>query len=79
MGTTGLLLTAVAAVAVLLVLVIKIELPAFVAMLLVAMGTALVTGYSSRGRCTGAGQGHGERAWICGDRGGTGLHARQAH
>ena len=44
MGTTGLLLTAVAAVAVLLVLVIKIELPAFVAMLLVAMGTALVTG-----------------------------------
>lgn len=49
MGTTGLLLTAVAAVAVLLVLVIKIELPAFVAMLLVAMGTALVTGIPIEG------------------------------
>ena len=44
MGTLALLLTAVAAVAVLLVLVIKVEMPAFVAMLLVSMGTALVTG-----------------------------------
>ncbi|MFT0846981.1 GntP family transporter [Actinomycetaceae bacterium L2_0104] len=44
MGTTGLLITALGAVAVLLVLVIKIELPAFVSLLLVAMGTALVTG-----------------------------------
>ncbi len=49
MGTTGLLLTALAAVAVLLILVIKIELPAFVAMLLVAMGTALVTGIPLEG------------------------------
>ena len=44
MGTTGLLITALGAVAVLLALVIKIELPAFVSLLLVAMGTALVTG-----------------------------------
>lgn len=44
MGTTGLLITALCAVGVLLVLVIKIELPAFVSLLLVAMGTALVTG-----------------------------------
>ncbi|HKX66606.1 MAG TPA: GntP family transporter [Intrasporangium sp.] len=44
MGTLALLLTALAAVGVLLVLVIKVELPAFVSLLLVAMGTALVTG-----------------------------------
>lgn len=44
MGTAALLLTAVAAVIVLLILVIKFELPAFVSLLLVAMGTGLVTG-----------------------------------
>ncbi|MGO1591598.1 MAG: GntP family transporter [Ancrocorticia sp.] len=44
MSTTALLLTAVTAVIVLLILVIKLELPAFVALLLVAMGTAIVTG-----------------------------------
>ncbi len=44
MGTIALLLIAVAAVAVLLVLVIKFELPAFVSLLLVSMGTALATG-----------------------------------
>jgi gluconate:H+ symporter, GntP family len=43
MGTVALLLTAFAAVLVLLVLVIRFELPAFVSLLLVAMGTALVT------------------------------------
>ncbi|MEZ5085094.1 MAG: SLC13 family permease [Tessaracoccus sp.] len=40
----ALLLIALAAVAVLLVLVIKAELPAYVALLLVSMGTAIVTG-----------------------------------
>ncbi len=44
MGTAALLITAVVAVAVLLVLVIKVEVPAFVALLLVSMGTALMTG-----------------------------------
>lgn len=44
MGTLGLLIVAVVAVAVLLFVVIKIELPAFVALLLVSMGTALATG-----------------------------------
>jgi gluconate:H+ symporter, GntP family len=44
MGTAALLITAIVAVAVLLVLVIKVEVPAFVALLLVSMGTALVTG-----------------------------------
>lgn len=44
MGTVALLLIAVAAVLVLLVLVIKFELPAFVSLLLVSMGTALATG-----------------------------------
>lgn len=44
MGTAALLLTALAAVGVLLFLVIKVELPAFVSLLLVSMGTALVTG-----------------------------------
>lgn len=44
MGTATLLLTAIAAVIVLLILVIKFELPAFVSLLLVAMGTGLVTG-----------------------------------
>lgn len=44
MGTAALLLIALAAVAVLLVLVIKLELPAFVALLLVSMGTGLVAG-----------------------------------
>lgn len=44
MGTLPLLLIALAAVGVLLVLVIKLELPAFVSLLLVSMGTALVTG-----------------------------------
>lgn len=43
-GTLALLLIALGAIAVLLVLVIKLELPAFVSLLLVAMGTALVTG-----------------------------------
>lgn len=44
MSTLALLLIALAAVAVLLVLVIKAELPAYVALLLVSMGTAIVTG-----------------------------------
>ncbi|MGZ9033935.1 MAG: GntT/GntP/DsdX family permease, partial [Rhodospirillales bacterium] len=44
MGTAALLITALAAVAVLLVLVIRFELPAFLALLLVSMGTAIVTG-----------------------------------
>lgn len=44
MGTVALLLIALAAVGVLLVLVIKFELPAFVSLLLVSMGTALATG-----------------------------------
>lgn len=44
MGTAALLTIAILAVAVLLILVIKLELPAFVALLLVSMGTALVTG-----------------------------------
>lgn len=44
MGTTALLVTALVAVAVLLVLVIKTEVPAFLALLLVSMGTAIVTG-----------------------------------
>lgn len=44
MSTLALLLIALAAVVVLLVLVISIELPAFVALLLVSMGTALATG-----------------------------------
>lgn len=44
MGTVALLLIALAAVAVLLALVVRLELPAFVALLLVSMGTALVTG-----------------------------------
>lgn len=44
MGTAALLLTALAAVIVLLILVIRFELPAFVSLLLVAMGTGLVTG-----------------------------------
>lgn len=43
-GTLALLLIALGAIAVLLVLVITFELPAFVSLLLVAMGTALVTG-----------------------------------
>lgn len=43
-GTIALLLIAVAAVIVLLILVIKFELPAFVSLLLVSMGTAIVTG-----------------------------------
>jgi gluconate:H+ symporter, GntP family len=44
MDVVTLLLIAIGAVAVLLVLVIKLELPAFVSLLLVSMGTALVTG-----------------------------------
>ena len=44
MSTLMLLGIALAAVAVLLVLVIKAELPAYVALLLVSMGTAVVTG-----------------------------------
>ncbi|MBE2295474.1 MAG: transporter, partial [Phycisphaerales bacterium] len=44
MGTTALLVIALIAVAVLLVLVIKAEVPAFVSLLLVSMGTALATG-----------------------------------
>ena len=44
MGTTALLITALVAVAVLLVLVINVQLPAFIALLLVSMGTALATG-----------------------------------
>ena len=44
MGTTALLVTALVAVVVLLVLVIKVEVPAFLALLLVSMGTAIVTG-----------------------------------
>lgn len=44
MSAAMLLLIALAAVGVLLILVIKIELPAFVSLLLVSMGTALVTG-----------------------------------
>lgn len=44
MGTLALLLVALAAVGILLVLVVKLELPAFVALLMVSMGTALVTG-----------------------------------
>ena len=44
MGTTALLIIALIAVAVLLVLVIKAEVPAFVSLLLVSMGTALATG-----------------------------------
>ncbi len=44
MGTVALLLIALAAVVVLLVLVIKFELPAFVSLLLVSMGTAIATG-----------------------------------
>ncbi|MBL8528081.1 MAG: GntP family transporter [Burkholderiales bacterium] len=44
MGTTALLITALVAVAVLLVLVINVQLPAFIALLLVSMGTAVVTG-----------------------------------
>ncbi|MFV0459697.1 MAG: hypothetical protein ACK5MT_13105 [Actinomycetales bacterium] len=43
MGTAALLGIAIGAVIVLLVLVIKVKLPAFVALLLVSMGTALVT------------------------------------
>ena len=44
MGTAVLLTIAILAVVVLLILVIKLEVPAFVALLLVSMGTALVTG-----------------------------------
>ncbi|WP_407344520.1 transporter [Pengzhenrongella phosphoraccumulans] len=44
MGTAALLTIALVAVAILLVLVIKFELSAFVALLLVSMGTALVAG-----------------------------------
>ncbi len=44
MGAIALLLIALLAVAVLLVLVIKFELPAFVSLLLVSMGTAIATG-----------------------------------
>lgn len=44
MGAVELLLIALGAVLVMLFLVIKVELPAFVAMLLVSMGTALVAG-----------------------------------
>ncbi|MDJ0312700.1 GntP family transporter [Arthrobacter sp. H35-D1] len=44
MGTVALLLIAFVAVIVLLVLVIKFELPAFISLLLVSMGTALATG-----------------------------------
>lgn len=44
MGTVALLLIALLAVVVLLVLVIKFELPAFVSLLLVSMGTAIATG-----------------------------------
>jgi len=44
MGTTALLIIALIAVAVLLILVIKVEVPAFVSLLLVSMGTALATG-----------------------------------
>ena len=44
MDAAVLLLIALAAVGVMLFLVIKVELPAFVAMLLVSMGTALVAG-----------------------------------
>lgn len=44
MSTTGLLLLAVVAIGVLLFLVIKVKMPAFVAMLLVAGGTALAGG-----------------------------------
>lgn len=44
MGTVALLLIALLAVIVLLVLVIKFELPAFVSLLLVSMGTAIAAG-----------------------------------
>jgi GntP family gluconate:H+ symporter len=44
MGVAALLTTAIVAVAVLLVLVITLRVPAFVALLLVSMGTALVAG-----------------------------------
>ena len=44
MGTAALLATAIGAVIVLLILVIRVRLPAFVALLIVSMGTALVTG-----------------------------------
>jgi GntP family gluconate:H+ symporter len=44
MGAATLLIIAIIAVAVLLVLVIRLELPAFIALLLVSMGTALATG-----------------------------------
>lgn len=44
MGTAALLLIALAAIAVLLVLVIRFEFSAYVSLLLVAMGTALVAG-----------------------------------
>ncbi|TIC79987.1 GntP family transporter [Nocardioides sp. GY 10127] len=44
MGTTGLLITAVAAVAVLLVAIIRLKLPAFLALLGVSVLTALVVG-----------------------------------
>ncbi|GAA6526158.1 GntP family transporter [Intrasporangium sp. DVR] len=44
MGTAGLFITALVAVVLLLVLVIRFELPAFVSLLLVSMGTALVAG-----------------------------------
>jgi gluconate:H+ symporter, GntP family len=43
-GTATLLIVALLAVVVLLVLVIRVQLPAFVALLLVSMGTALATG-----------------------------------
>lgn len=44
MGAAALLIIAIISVAILLFLVIKLELPAFVALLLVSMGTALATG-----------------------------------
>ncbi len=44
MGTATLLIIAIIAVAVLLVMVIRLEMPAFIALLLVSMGTALATG-----------------------------------
>jgi gluconate:H+ symporter, GntP family len=44
MGAATLLILAIIAIAVLLALVIKLEVPAFVALLLVSMGTALATG-----------------------------------
>ena len=44
MGAATLLVLAIIAIAVLLALVIKLEVPAFVALLLVSMGTALATG-----------------------------------